>query len=216
MILGRFCFKGVIYDFDNVLLRMQNQLNSSERAEIKKYMKSNGGIRVYKDGFRVFNYGEAGIDMLELDLKRVNRPAGKISSNQLLAAIMLARKDSTGLIEKTNREGFINNLDLSSMKEMLDEVLGIISNLKQDDKTKLTRAYLEKANDRRSIEDKIDKVKKIINSANLDEKEKAKINLDLDKFSQDFSQAKDIFLSAASTGLNLAIVIHELDKSLVI
>lgn len=210
--IGEVNFVGFIYDYDNILWDTQKQLLKEYKSSTKIYMKANGGIRVYRDGFRVFNYGEKGNDILELDLKRVNRPAGKISSNQILAAIKLDRKDSTGLIEKTNREGFINSPSLAYLQNMLDAILDIISNFRQDDKGKIIRAYLEGAEDRAGIENKINKIKESINNSNLDEQEKSKINQNLDGFAKDFSQTKEIFMNAANAGLSLTIIIHELEK----
>ena len=39
---------------------------------LTNYLDENGGIRVYRDGIRVYNYGERGDDWLGLDLRRVN------------------------------------------------------------------------------------------------------------------------------------------------
>ena len=76
---------------------------------VTEYLDDNGGGRVYRDGIRVYNYGEVGEDWLGLDIRRVNAPTRKISQNIILGAIHLSLKSSTGLIEKTNREGFVEN-----------------------------------------------------------------------------------------------------------
>lgn len=210
--IGEVNFVGFIYDYDNILWNTQTQLLKKDKSSTKDYMKANGGIRVYRDGFRVFNYGEKGNDILELDLKRVNRPAGKISSNQILAAIKLDRRNSTELIEKTNREGFINSHSLTALQNMLDAILDIISNFRQDDKGKIIKTYLEGAEDRAGVESKINKIKESIDNSDLDEQEKSKINQSLDGFAKDFAQTKEIFMNAANAGLSLTIVIHELEK----
>ncbi len=209
--IGEIEFQGVIYDFDNELWDIQTQMPKNRKKITKDYMKSNGGVRVYRDNFRIFNYGEYGSDILELDLERVNRPAGRISSNQVLAAIKLKRKDSTDLIEKTNREGFINNRALTAFQNCLKEVtFNLISTLKQDDKAKIITAHLENAKDRVTIEHKIKDIKKLVAQSSIEEDKKEKIGVELDKLSKDFDHTKNVFLSATSTGLNLAIVVHEL------
>ena len=209
--IGEISFQGVIYDFDNILWNIQTQMPKTRKKITKDYMKSNGGVRVYRDDFRIFNYGEYGSDILELDLERVNRPAGRISSNQILASIKLNRKDSTSLIEKTNREGFINNSALTDFQDCLKEVtFYLISALRQDDKAKIIRAYLENATDRTTVEHKIEDIKKLVNDSNIDEDKKEKIGQKLERFAKDFDHAKKVLLSASSTGLNLAIVVHEL------
>ena len=210
--IGEINFSGFVYDYDNTLWNTQKQMSKKDKAFTKDYMKNNGGIRVYRDNFRVFNYGEKGQDILELDLKRVNRPAGKISSNQILASIRLNRSESAGLLEKTNREGFINNASLTALQKILDEVIGIISNFRQDDKAKIIRTYLEPPENKASIENKINKIQNVIECSDLQEGEKEKISKTLDGFAKDFAKTKDIFMNAANTGISLTIVIHELEK----
>ena len=208
--IGEINFKGVIYDFDNSLWIVQNQIDKKQKKSIKEYMKSNGGVRVYRDNFRIFNYGEYGDDILELDLERVNRPAGRISSNQILASIQLNRKTSSDLIEKTNREGFIHNQAFTQLQETLKEItFNVISIFRQDDKTKITKAYLDNAQDRMSVEKKITDIKQLVENSDIKKDAKKKIVDKLEQFSKDFNRTKEVFLSAANTGLNLAIVVHE-------
>ncbi len=208
--IGEIKFTGFIYDFDHKLWNTQTEIEKSRRQVIKEYMKLNGGIRVYRDNFRIFNYGEYGHDILELDLERVNRPAGKISSNQILASIRLNRSASKGLVEKTNREGFINNQALECLKKSLGGALDIVSVLKQDDKSRIIKAYLENASDRAGIENRINEIKKLVVSSNIEDEKKLQINDRLDSFTKEFDHIKQVFLSASSTGLNLAIVVHEM------
>ena len=212
--IGEIDFSGFIYDFDNLLWQKQRQLSGQQKNLTKGYLKTFGGIRVYRDGFRVFNYGEFGSDILDLDLKRVNRHAGKISSNQILAAIKLDRKNSQGLIEKTNREGFINNIALTSLTNILEEIITILNYLRQADKARITRTYLDKATDRAHVGEKITSIKVIIEDSNLSARDKNNLKKILDDFAKEFMEMKDIFLTASNAGLNLTFIVHELDKIL--
>ena len=63
-------------------------------------MKSNGGIKVFRDGLRVYDYGEPENDWLNLDYRRFQQPAKAISNNLVLGAVYLDRKNSSALIEK--------------------------------------------------------------------------------------------------------------------
>ena len=80
-----------------------------DKKSFKDYLTENGGIRIFRDNMRVLDYGEKGNDWLNLDSKRVNNPASSLSNNIILGAISLKRKNSRGLVEKANREGFIDN-----------------------------------------------------------------------------------------------------------
>jgi hypothetical protein len=76
---------------------------------LKDYLDENGGVRIYRDGTRVYDFGEPGNDWLNLDIRRVNTPTARTSNNQVLGALCLDATTSGDLREKTNREGFIEN-----------------------------------------------------------------------------------------------------------
>ena len=90
---------------DNIIYNYVN----TEKSTINDYLRENGGIRVYRDNVRVYDYGERDNDWLGIDLKRVHRVGGNISNNIILGSVRLDRKYSIGLKEKTNREGFIED-----------------------------------------------------------------------------------------------------------
>jgi len=94
--IGPIKFTAYIYDQDSKILK----LGLSDTKGLKEYLKTNGGIRIYRDGMRVYDYGEPENDWLELDIRRVNVPTKRISNNLILAAIDLDRLKSTDLIEK--------------------------------------------------------------------------------------------------------------------
>jgi hypothetical protein len=50
---------GFVYDFDNILFGIQKQMSASEKKPTKDYLKDNGGIRVYRDNFRIFFFCRA-------------------------------------------------------------------------------------------------------------------------------------------------------------
>ncbi len=54
----------------------------AQKKVMSEYLANNGGVRVYRDGIRVYNYGEPDDDWLGLDLRRVNSPTDRLSRNQ--------------------------------------------------------------------------------------------------------------------------------------
>ncbi len=208
--IGKISFEGYVYDLSTILLNFA--FNSDEKRMIKRYMKNYGGIRVYRDGLRVFNYGEKGNDILDLDLKRLNRPVKRISSNQLLGTIDIDRRNSPELIEKTNREGFIHNKTYEYFQGCLENIMDTINIMRIADKEKIKDLYLTNPEEKVSIERKIKDIKDVIKASNLEEGEQDKINEGLDSFAKEFEQIKNIFLQASATGLNLTFIVHELDK----
>lgn len=82
---------------------------SGSPAQIKKWLDSQTGVRVYRDNVRVFNYGEPGDDWLGLNARRINRPTGKLGTQSVISHIEINLEKSPELKEKTNREGFDDN-----------------------------------------------------------------------------------------------------------
>ena len=58
-----------VFDRDRELLNRMGDVRL-----MTSYLDANGGVRVYRDGIRVYNYDEQGDDWLGLDLRRVNVP----------------------------------------------------------------------------------------------------------------------------------------------
>ena len=101
----------------------------TDPSGLTKYLDDNGGVRVYRDGIRVYNYGERETDWLGLDERRIQIPTRRISNNLILGEIHLDLEKSPGLIEKTNREGFVEN---EAYKEFRDAVLSAIIRFEQE------------------------------------------------------------------------------------
>ena len=197
--------EGEFYVFDRdpaVLSRL------GESQFIKSYLDENGGIRVYRDGMRVYNYGEPGDDWLELDLRRVNTPARKISRNIVVGAVELSLADSQALKEKTSREGFVENQALRRLKQI---VLGALTPLEverekdknnirkvssgaRDTETKRIRQPLQRlraAARRRGVDDELEPL--------------------IDKVERDYDELRDSMLRAGLSGMGLAVIFHEVE-----
>ncbi len=207
--LGITRFKGYIYEY-----KLASVLGEKIDKDIKEYLKTNGGIRVYRDRMRVYNYGEEGKDndILDLDKNRAKKLGDHIGFNQILASVELTRKDSSALREKTNREGFIHNEAFEYFRKALNVSLEIVNKLRQDDKEQLKLAYEGKAYNKAEISDRVESIINTVNKFNIEDDKKQKIVVQLQDFSQEFKHIKDVFLHASNAGLNLTFVIHEIDK----
>ncbi len=206
--VGPVTFQGYIFDS-----KFSRSLGSPHIKIINDYLRNNGGIRVYRDGMRVYNYGEGGKDndILNLDRKRAKRLGDNIGYNQILAIIELDREKSRALIEKTNREGFIHNQTFLSLQQDLDFCMEVVLHYRKIDRANM-EPLLGKEYDKADIETKIKKIVKEVNKLNLSDEEKDKFKARIYEFSEEFSQLKNVFLTAANTGLNLSFIIHEVDK----
>ena len=173
------------------------------------YLDEYGGIRVYRDGIRVYNYGEQGDDWLGLDLRRVNIPTRRISRNIILGAIHLSLESSNALIEKTNREGFVENDACGRLRDIVLGVLGSLEEERQIDKErlrKLTKKPRDVAASR--IAEPIQKLRQA-----LDKKGVAKtFEPYVERIEHGYENMQETLLTAGMFGINLAVVFHEVER----
>jgi len=205
--IGPVKFEGLIFDRDPKILKLGIQ----DKEGLKKYIDKNGGIRVYRNGIRVYDYGEPGNDWLGLDIRRVNAPTMRVSNNIIISAVTLQREESLDLIEKTNREGFIENEAFEELKKALLYSLSRIEIYRNEDKDTIRKMYgiVSKLE---PVVSKIKELKKLVEKKVADKEVKQQIDIYLDRIEKDYKKMAEIFLRSAGAGLSLSIVIHEIDK----
>ncbi|MCI9688238.1 ATP-binding protein [Vibrio parahaemolyticus] len=179
---------------------------------IKEYLKEQSGVRVYRDGIRVFNYGEGKDDWLGLNAGRINMPGQKIDTGMVIGGIDLSLEDSSGLNEKTNREGFDENDTYKRYRWIVASVVedfhlkhrkdreALDTYLKGDvkDASPATTRFAE------SIED----IKKTIKKHKLEEEMSGKVA----QIESDYHQMREVTLSSGIAGINLAVIFHEVER----
>jgi len=173
--------------------------------QFKDWMRSQAGVRVYRDGVRVFNYGESGDDWLGLNARRIARPTGKLGADSLIAHVDLEKELSTGLIEKTNREGFDENPSFSYFQRVVLSIFDKFERLHGPDRRKVDAA-LKGESESLPINDALARLSEIAKSANIEKEVRpivASIQGHLDGF-------KEVMVSAGIAGLNLSLAFHEM------
>lgn len=199
-VTGEFC----VYDHDKEILR-----RSSEAQLMKAYLDENGGVRVYRDGIRVYNYGEPEDSWLGIDLRRVNVPAMRISRNIVLGAIHLSLKESTDLVEKTNREGFVENDALDRLKSI---VLGALATFEPERHLDKQRIRQESEGLDDSPNQRVVKTLAEIRSGLDKEGRLEKYRTQLNRIERGYDTMQDVLTKAGMSGLNLALVFHEVER----
>lgn len=205
--IGSVTFEGYIFDRDPFVLK----LGVSDKTGFKKYLDTNGGVKVFRDKLRVYDYGEPENDWLGLDLRRVNQPAKRVSNNILLSAISINRKESSDLIEKTNREGFLENEAYEAFRGAILHSLEIIETLRYQDKQKVREKY--------GPTPKSSPVMSTLSEAKNYAEQKVKPDDVRDqiikyftKIESDYKTISNNLLKAAGAGLSMSVVVHEVEK----
>lgn len=104
----------------------------------KAWLKASGGVRLYRDGFRVRPYGEPnsqGSDWLLLGERvarnpaQASRPGWRVPPQQLAGTIHITKEDNPALADQSNREGIMNERAFATFRSI---VLGLIGEFERD------------------------------------------------------------------------------------
>ena len=205
--IGLIKFEAYIFDRDSKIL----SLGVQDKKGLKKYLDSNGGIRIYRDGIRVYDYGEPENDWLSLGIRRINVPTKRISNNLIIGAVHLQRDRSSDLIEKTNREGFIENEAYKTLKNAILYSLNIIEIFRNIDKEKI-RTFYGPTPSSEPVISSIGDLRNVIDKKIKDIKLKIEITGYLKRIEDDYKYINETLLKSAGAGLSLSVVIHEIEK----
>ncbi len=203
--IGDVYFDLRIFDLDPQVL----QFVSTDRKGLRSFLHQNGGIKVYRDGVRVFDYGEPHDDWLGLGTRRVNVPAKRVSNNILLGAVELDGVSSRGLVEKTNREGFIENDEFRLFRDLIDFALTQIVAERNFDKDRIRKEY-SSSKLKEPVLHELEELRAELKKRNLEEELGQYVN----RIERQFLDVRDRLLTAAGPGLTMSVVIHEVEKGI--
>lgn len=99
------------------------ELYGSTVKQIRDDLDKSAGISIYRDGFRILPYGERGNDWLRLDSRRVQRPTGRLSNNQIVGFLHITADRNPDLRDQSNREGLMTGPALDDLKDLVIDVL---------------------------------------------------------------------------------------------
>ena len=199
-------FRMEIHIFD---LERDTRLALTDYRGVEEFLKANSGVRVYRDGIRVYDYGEAENDWLEFDARRVNVPARRISKNLVVGAVHLESGESGGLVEKTNREGFVESPSYRLFRTAVQSAVQHIVFERNVDKDGIRAT----AGKRRSAEPVTEDLRRLRTRVRrhglLDE-----LGPYIDRAEASYREFREILLTSAGAGLTMTVVIHEVEKGI--
>lgn len=207
--IGKVIIELRIFDLDSYILNLGFP---SDKNTLKKYLKQNGGIAIYRDNMRLYEYGEASNDWLGLGTRRINNPSKTLSGRIVVGAVFLDRLSSGDLIEKTSREGFIENAAYNCFVKAVLYAISCVENDRMLDKSDLRLYY--SGTYKNPVIDSVRKLTELIDKKIKDEKIKKEIKSALNNIEKEYIDINRIYVKSSSIGLNLGMVIHEVDKIL--
>ena len=101
-VCGDFAFHFYVFDFSRSI-GGRHELNQKEKNRLKEHR-----IYLYRDGVRVYPYGDRDDDWLKIDVTRgIGRAGHFFSNDQIVGWIDITQEGNPNLRDKTNREGLI-------------------------------------------------------------------------------------------------------------
>lgn len=194
----------------------------------KNYSKIFGGIKLYRDGFRVRPYGEidsSGYDWLLLGARNNGSAAishqtnrWKVSPEQITGVINISRIN-INLPDQANRQGIVETKQFKALKDIIISIIAKFEDDRQDVGRKFAKLY-EKEHPTKNIEDEINsKAQKSENNTKNTENttiEAKKAKILMDKKDEEIKNLEDenkMLRNLATTGIISNQYIHETNQA---
>ncbi len=204
--IGEFSLDLHIFDLD---VDTRKLLSITDYRGLREFLNANGGVRVYRDGIRVYNYGEPEDDWLELDARRVNVPASRISNRLVIGAVHLDSSSSSELVEKTNREGFVESPSYHQFRTSVQAAIQHIVIERNRDKVALRKLTRERRDARMPVTGALRELRERVRQRGFEEE----LGRFIDRAETEFERFRETLLVTAGAGLTMTIVIHEVEKA---
>ena len=228
---------GSFYIHLDAWYRARPWIEGINQREMLDYLSNYGGISIYRDNVIIFP-AESGTKNDWLNLSQRNIKQGfRISYYNLIGNIELEQYENIDLIDKTNREGLIENLAYKDLAKLVETIIqrilevkyiskrdeytnltkGVIRNPKQlGEVTKVSSSIIDGINEHYSIEEDPWKILEQLGETVI-ERRAGLVNLsesikNLRKSISLIEGVQERLTEQAGFGLAAAVSIHELNK----
>ncbi len=203
--------KGRFYVFNQNRAILEGYFPGQLQA-VKNYISDNKGVKIFRDNIRVYNYGESNDDWLNLDYDKIQHAGSHFGKKVTIGVIELDLASSVdGLVEKTNREGLIENTTYDKFQIIVKSIFSFFEKKALQDKEKIDELLeglkpIKKIGFGETIQELEDKLKE----KQLDKE----LEPLLKKVGKDYTEMRDIMVNSGMTGLNLGIAFHEIEREM--
>lgn len=186
-------------------------MGAGKKRSTSDYLNQNSGVRVFRNNIRVFNYGEPSDDWLGIDMSKLQKYSEHFAKKSIVGFISLQIKDSQGLVEKTNREGFIESPEYIILRTVVRSVLDHFERCAYDDKADLD-AFLSNCSPvkRPGMDDTIRELTERLRERGIYGDFKPYIT----RIEKDYNRMREVMLNSGMAGVNLSLVFHEVERGI--
>ncbi|WP_245511917.1 ATP-binding protein [Rhizobium beringeri] len=201
--IGKVSGKFHIFDRDKKVLP-----NYGDTRFLERFLNQNGGVRVYRDGVRVYNYGEPSDDWLGLDLRRVNEPTKRLSRNITIGVVDLGLAESPGLQEKTNREGFVETAAYERLRRVVLGALWILQVERNLDKERIREVTGGSSDVPQGLAGPLTELRRLARENSVGDVLEPTIR----RIEEDYQTLRENFARSGVSHAGLAIIFHEVER----
>lgn len=113
---GSFAFEAAYLPGD----KKQSYLDPINWSQLTAKLNRFGGLYIYKDGIRILPYGDSDYDFLDIEKRRTKSAKYYFFSyRRIFGVVNISKKDNPKLVEKSGREGFIENKAYKQIQDIL-------------------------------------------------------------------------------------------------
>lgn len=222
--LGPFTFQ--VHWYNRRLLTAMDGIG--DLRAVREQQQRWSGILLYRDGFRVFPYGEDEDDWLALDRKALARTGYTLNKAQFVGKVEISRVCNAALVDQTNREGLRETPEqqvfLGIMQYVIQDLLfKSMKNVERQykaQKVDLSEAKTEVANLDARAKGALSKLRKIAPQGDPSIEELQQTLFDFADFAErarqrieEVEQESRQMIEMAGVGLMVEVVAHELARA---
>jgi signal transduction histidine kinase len=222
--LGPFSFQ--VHWYNRRLLTAMDGIG--DLRAVREQQQRWSGILLYRDGFRVFPYGEDEDDWLALDRKALARTGYTLNKAQFVGKVEISRVSNAALVDQTNREGLRETPEqqvfLGIMQYVIQDLLfKSMKNVERQykaQKVDLSEAKTEVANLEARAKGALSKLRKIAPQGDTSIEELQQTLFDFADFAErarlrieEVEQESRQMIEMAGVGLMIEVVAHELARA---
>lgn len=180
--------------------------------QVKRFLNEQTGVRIYRDGIRVYNYGEPDDDWLGLNARRINRPALKMGTNSVIAAVHIRHSSTSELHEKTNREGFDENDCFLRFRSVMQNVVEFLDRTRREDRESLDRAIKGEASALTTGPERFEQTVSALRKTMKKHQLEKELGPKIDVIEKEYISLREVAMSAGAAGMNIAVIFHEVER----
>lgn len=186
-------------------------MGAGRKRSTSDYLNENSGVRVFRNHIRVFNYGEPSDDWLGIDMSKLRKFSEHFSKKSIVGFISLQIDGSEGLVEKTNREGFIEGPEFMNLRTIVRSVFDHFERCVSDDRGEL-EAFLSNISPvkRPGMDESIRELTERLQEKNLYGDFKPLVT----RIEKEYNRMREVMLNSGMAGVNLSLVFHEVERGI--